>query len=53
MENPKKLQRTVDWKLVSREGLDLSTNSDYEFHKDVMEEKNENDNKDNDGGEKA
>jgi hypothetical protein len=53
MKKPKKLKRTVEWKLVSREGLDLSTNSDYEFHKDVMEEKNVNDNKDIDGGEKA
>jgi hypothetical protein len=38
MEGAKKLKPTVERKLVSREGIDLSTDSDYEFHKDVMEE---------------
>jgi spore coat polysaccharide biosynthesis protein SpsF (cytidylyltransferase family) len=46
MKEPIKLKPTVDRRLTSKEGLTIDTNSDYEFHKDVMEE-DENDNKDN------
>ena len=43
MGEDKKLKPTVDRKVVSREGLDPSTNSDYDFHKDVMESDNDTD----------
>lgn len=46
MKEPIKLKPTVDRSLTSKEGLTIGTNSDYEFHKDVMEE-DKNDNKDN------